>query len=99
MKAKHTPGPWLVHYLSTVHMDDVTVADCGARRVVVHGGSITKQDEIANAALIAAAPDMLAALRAIVDSGDCDPDDDNGDKCARCKALDAARALIARVAP
>jgi len=56
MSAQHTPGDWHVHtndLWSTVHAGDTLVADV-----------IRNSDD---ARLIAAAPDLLAALRACVD--------------------------------
>ena len=50
--AGHTPGPWHVTYDGTVKSASGTVADCiGIERVRMN-----------NARLIAAAPDLLAAL-------------------------------------
>jgi aryl-alcohol dehydrogenase-like predicted oxidoreductase len=67
MSEKHTPGPWLIHDASTLHMQDVTIARLGedgrARscRVVSHAPD-TIADAHADAHLIAAAPDLLALL-------------------------------------
>ena len=103
MKAKHTPGPWRCD--DEVEMDDVKPRSsfsvgfaAGSWADLTHSQKLTAW--AANAALIAEAPNMLAALRAIVDSGACaDRYDAIIGTCARCQALDAARALIARVAP
>jgi hypothetical protein len=66
MSAQHTPGPWTVFDSET---DGQTYGINGAdgRAVVFYGA--TKYDGIrsrADARLIAAAPDLLAALRDIV---------------------------------
>lgn len=59
-KQGHTPGPWKQHttpgkvYASVRGVDGRCVADCGSRSDVVAQ---------ANAMLIAAAPDILAALQ------------------------------------
>ena len=62
---KHTPGPWEVAYLdkngqSVVKAEHIEVCTCWHHCV----GSIEKEMH-ANARLIAAAPDMLAALQAM----------------------------------
>ena len=63
--SKHTPGPWKVEaeraYIQIVPADNVAI--CELRR---KGNT---ELEMANAKLIAAAPDMLAALERIRDSG------------------------------
>lgn len=87
MQAKHTPGPWALdnpaslivraptrHRIAEVALVDVALMD-NAR---------------ANAALIAAAPDMLAALHDIVSASDANC----GDSLAN--AINSARAAIAR---
>lgn len=66
----HTPGPWKQYqwedktYASVRGPDGRCVADCGSR---------SDQIAQANARLIAAAPDLLAALE-IVAAGNTDPD-------------------------
>lgn len=58
--AKHTPGPWGRDglYVTVLHSDGVsrTVADCGK------SPTISREEKSANADLIEAAPDLLAAL-------------------------------------
>lgn len=68
---KHTPGPWYVqdntdqdgdgHQLR-VDSDEGVVAQCGRKPFV-------DEQSRANAALIAAAPEMFAALKRLVDGG------------------------------
>jgi len=60
MKTKTTPGPWIFdeHYSLIMAADQVEVA-------AVHAGRGTKPKEAsANAHLIAAAPEMIEALKA-----------------------------------
>lgn len=82
MSAKHTPGPWTV-------MGDVIV---GQPTYIVAGiynlrASNSEQEEQANAALIAAAPELLEALENLL-AAQIDP---FGIKAARaCKAAVAA---------
>ena len=68
MKTEHTQGPWKAHVAhellnvvadSVVSVDGLHVAD-----IASYGASITTRN--ANARLIAAAPDLLAALEDIV---------------------------------
>ena len=58
MKTQYTPGPW--------HAGGITVyGGSGARLTVADttcSGSMTRAEDEANAQLIAAAPDLLAAL-------------------------------------
>ena len=67
MTTKHTPGPWGIDAVpsSDVHyIRSVTDADGRAIAKVRHHLEQTMDEAITNARLIAAAPDMLAALRA-----------------------------------
>ena len=66
--SKHTPGPW-----EAVNGPEDTyyVEECGQRGIVAEVLHIcTDEWTDANASLIAAAPDLLAALRDLVD--DCE---------------------------
>lgn len=57
---QHTPGPWVIGL-----REDQTIFTEGLRRVATVEGA--RKDWRANARLIAAAPDMLAALEDIRD--------------------------------
>lgn len=57
MNAKHTPGPWI--YDETWALIN---AEHGSEIAAVHAARGTKGEPQANARLIAAAPDLLAAL-------------------------------------
>jgi len=65
---KHTPGPWSLsekyHSVNVRAVDGPYVADCNASAAI---GWETKQ---ANARLIAAAPDMKAALLPLLEAVD-----------------------------
>ena len=70
-ESKHTPGPWVIRRgASVADSDGFGVAACGG----YYNSEIDPADllkiQAANARLIAAAPDMLAALDEI-DSGIC----------------------------
>lgn len=65
---KFTPGPWeAIHTIVCPMGKRVKIADC------YHPPQITDEngEAQANAALIAAAPDMYAALERISEYGDC----------------------------
>ena len=80
MEAKHTPGPWK----ATARR--VTAPETEGRLaldVQINGGN--REDNKANARLIAAAPDLLVALQGVVRVADRKTDE-----------FDAARAAIAK---
>lgn len=93
--ATHTPGPWKATVRTVVNADDplFTIDSQDANgELISHVASLGDgmsyySDHAANAALIAAAPDLLAALRDAIDiiNANCAP---------RIGA--AARAAIAR---
>jgi hypothetical protein len=99
---KHTPGPWRVFLTKdgrrVIGIGELTgegIADCGFG--VWRGGSA---EAIANAYLIAAAPELLAALKAAqaIRPGNWD-DDDDPDQAAAWRAVDAAIAKAEGGAP
>lgn len=86
--SKHTPGPWASNKYTTSVSVPLKAIDCeriGFSIVFVNGHR--EKEAVANARLIAAAPDLLEALKEIADT---DPVD---------AALDPQRAVrIARAA-
>lgn len=73
MTTKHTPGPWTMHPRGEdgAEVRAITsVAWCGiASTHGASGSQVIRADEAqANARLIAAAPDLLAACEAIIDA-------------------------------
>jgi hypothetical protein len=84
---KHTPGPWAIGLESDDDRFQV-IASTGEHICYVELDPVGS-----NARLIAAAPDLLAALKWAVDCSDMNLDDLDLDTCA---ALDAARAAIAK---
>jgi len=62
---KHTPGPW--HITADYNYQHIT--DETATRTLATLDRVDEQDD-ANAALIAAAPELLAALVAVVEAFD-----------------------------
>ena len=87
IQAKHTPGPWNIcastpSLIEAAHhnVNDVTIAQAFEPQ-----GSASLPEMWANARVIAAAPDLLAALQEVVEISDRKHD-----------AWDKARAAIAR---
>lgn len=94
--AKHTPGPWEWRGESSTqviawnddHSERGVVAQVGT-----DGGTFSKSEAQANARLIAASPDLLAALRAVLDHGQrLDPHHED-----LCNVCGPTRAAIAKV--
>jgi hypothetical protein len=86
MSAKHTPGPWHVNApASVVSIDGLHVCD-------INGYGATDERKRADAALISAAPDLLAAaetaLADIRQTANCDTGD--AQTLATVAALEAA---------
>jgi hypothetical protein len=86
MSAKHTPGPWVSNSDgSAIKAGKKIVADC----IPEHPADrVAREQFLPNARLIAAAPEMLAALQLLLKDfrteGCPDP------KCLVCKASNAA---------
>jgi hypothetical protein len=98
--SKHTPGPWEVGYHDkhgqrTVLSQHIEICTCWHHSV----GAIEKEME-ANARLIAAAPDLLAALELIASFGGKtligDGRYDEGAAHAFAQAADVASAALAK---
>ena len=65
--ATHTPGPWVVH--PTAHhpaVRSVGTSDTGPRRICTVGSMNGNPVDKKNARLIAAAPELLAALQFVM---------------------------------
>ena len=103
--AGHTPGPWEVGYDDGSGEEHITGPDDNERIAAIRWGCSCCQDtspltpkEQANARLIAAAPDLLAALKGLFENcamihrhwGD------NDNQREASAAVDAARAAIAK---
>lgn len=63
MNTKHTPAPWTVNpkAKTNIRHGNLTIANCSS----THDGS-REEEEIANAKLIAAAPELLGALEELM---------------------------------
>lgn len=69
-KSKHTPGPWNA---VPANPEDRTVVEAGKNTWCIDGSGCHFED-YANAKLIAAAPEMLAWLKFLLDAWELDPD-------------------------
>jgi hypothetical protein len=65
--SKHTPGPWYVSRYES-NGDDLLSVDSEDRHITLHTYELP--EDLANAHLIKAAPDMLDALKAIIGTTD-----------------------------
>lgn len=71
MSARHTPGPWFIEETPESDSGSFLIISDGAPEWIVAetARGIPGNPDEANARLIAAAPDLLAALKAAVDCG------------------------------
>ena len=87
---KHTPAPWSVYPDGALQRADGTICLTGNGNEIRPAAGQRLGDEAADLALIAASPDMLAALQKIARM-------DHGNPYAKACA-DVARAALAEVA-
>lgn len=99
--SEHTKGPWFLavtkRAIADLEAGEIFVytmdgAQIGAFHV--SGGRIPFEEQLANALLFAAAPDLLAALRGLVEWADTESTNPEGTLQRR---LAAARAAIVKV--
>lgn len=81
----HTPGPW--HVAHSIIYGPFK----GGSAERIADVSTWADNYAANAALIAAAPDLLAALEALIETCPCDPDATARFMIANADAVDAIR--------
>jgi hypothetical protein len=88
----HTPGPWVRRNIASKDMYVGPANDGGSPNVAIIPKRITRSDDeqMANALLIAAAPELLEALRAIAEG--CSFPADDVQRAVR----DRARTAIAK---
>lgn len=93
----HTKGPWKVSDdQDTVYAGNLTVAQVKNLKDCI--ALFDEQRAEANARLIAEAPALLEALRALVESCGGDEDDEGNETSYYSeKALDTAKALLQRI--
>jgi hypothetical protein len=108
----HTPGPWLVNFeqnkfdsrrskVQVVDGSSASLNNGGLPLVLANVNAMPFNDEsvpLANARLIASAPDLLAALEVVLSSTCGNVGDDGYEGCIRieAKALDRAIAAISK---
>jgi len=67
--SKHTPGPWAAYNLARGRiLKSWRVRGPASPVCRIFGGQSSGDAEVANARLIAAAPDLLAACQSVIDS-------------------------------
>lgn len=60
---QHTPGPWSLPHITSLQMGQEIYSESRGRVALAeYLGTTTNDEQVANACLIAAAPDLLAAL-------------------------------------
>jgi hypothetical protein len=95
MSAAHTPGPWAILPEGTPHGEIATVYNTPDGWVSIHAPTWLnigdQQVAMANARLIAAAPDLLDALRIARDHIDMD-----ALEVSHCKDAERIRSAIAK---
>jgi hypothetical protein len=70
---KHTPGPWAVDYSDDgplIYTGELLIASVSGSTEHIEVQGLDEQTTEANASLIAAAPDLLAALEQLLDHGE-----------------------------
>jgi hypothetical protein len=86
--AEHTKGPWRPWEGGPGHLvvaeNETTVAATSRDTIGPGHDTPSLQESIANARLIAVAPDMLAHIREAVENCETCRRDDAGRRCARC---------------
>jgi ABC-type branched-subunit amino acid transport system substrate-binding protein len=90
MTTQHTPGPWTTD--GSAHSGDLDVISPAGRITLIDCEFSDESEDVltANARLIAAAPDLLAALMDVLDAdGDLDAMDFNRYRAAIAKATGA----------
>lgn len=79
---RHTPGPW-----TWFDYPDGRKLLSGPDRAVIHCPDAPMSCDPADARLIAAAPELLAALNDVIENCGCN---DAGGPCANCERAEAA---------
>lgn len=88
-ESKHTPGPWWAeHHIAGAPNSVCVTEDDGAARTIASIPNGAQSNTDANAALIAAAPDMYEALREILAA--------DTEYIEAAITLDSARAALAK---
>ena len=94
MMIAHTPGPWDVLPPDTHRPSRATVV--ALRGATIYDAPLT-EETAANARLIAAAPELLAAVIDLAGSFEFCLNDDCTGVCQDCERRRAAKALLVRI--
>lgn len=89
-EVKHTPGPWLIAENSPTFVYALDSVGHNEFDLNVQGRGQFRERHIANARLIAAAPDLLEALKGVVAVADRKTDEFDRARAAIAKAEGAA---------
>lgn len=103
----HTPGPWTVEHATGIEgeklpyvgsLGDGPGGVCDLYHSCDHGkGLFVKHNAEANALLLAASPDLLEALKTLVDAHSIHPDGYcSSGRCSVCIAIVKAREAIGK---
>ena len=95
----HTPGPWILFLeYNTKGFQKIVGGHWGNINIaqVVKRQSMKDEDE-ANARLIAVAPELLRIVKTLLASWECDPDEDAQYEDLMDQAVGEAREAIAKV--
>lgn len=97
-ETSYTPGPWKTQ--THIPLDRLEIQDAGGRRIAVRAMDfqMSAKTHDANARLIAAAPELLAALKRLRDDVQTAHvgADERCKDCAVCWSLELADAAIAK---
>lgn len=94
---KHTPGPWHIGSIGTLAIQRPAIYGCYGEQVAdLSANLLTKGEQLANMRLIAAAPDLLAALNATLNADDPRGTDESRQQ-AKERAYEMSIAAIAKV--
>jgi hypothetical protein len=105
MSAKHTPGPWSydpASFWKRPGLRGFKVYGPDSKSIAAYSsaGNRNAEEQEANARLIAAAPDLLAALRELIETAERFADlRGSTDQKALWADLEAARIAIAKAVP
>lgn len=100
MEAKHTPGPWKIFdegdHFPGIDADEMTIILWGNEDENVGVQGHSKDERLANARLIAAAPELLECLVWAMREGRLSYSARTSSNRAHCDAIDRAKAVIAK---
>jgi hypothetical protein len=96
-ESKHTPGPWTVDWSDDgplIYTGDLLIASVSGSTEHIEVPGLDEQTTEANASLMAAAPDLLAALERVLEHGE--PLNLYHERSEDAEVVNQARAAIAK---